>query len=224
MIGFFDPFDTAAMPPYTGLEKLELSEAVRISRWSVIAYVAGIIIGLALCSLFAGCTTSRSTEKDYDFTGTALMAQKMDSLIHISETWQQRNYEKQTSLVDSVRHSEIRDTSRTFFLGQHGDTIKEKTVVYVERNSSQTSKESTTERLEEQLIRTDSMLQVSLDRQEKLELLLRDHEKTTVVEKKPPWYQRLLPAYSIFMTLAVLVLMACVWLIRKKKSPPANIK
>ena len=179
---------------------------------------------LTVCALLCSCVTKQSMESNTDIHQTEAVAQRMDSLVHAFMTWQQRIYEKQTALTDSFRHTELRDTSRTFFLNTHGDTIREKTIIYLERNTDHTSKESTTERLEEQLVRTDSMLRVSLDRQEKLELLLRDHEKNTVVEKKPPWYQRILAPYSVFMTLAVLVLMACVWLIRKKESPPANIK
>lgn len=173
-----------------------------------------LAVGGLLCWL-CSCSAEQRMESETYNRHTEQAVQRMDSLVHAVMTWQQRVYEKQTAATDTFRHLEVRDTSRTYYLGAHGDTIREKTVVYVERNTSQSSKESTTERLEERLVRTDSMLQVSLDRQEKLERLLRDREKTAVVEKNPPWYQRLLPTYSIFMTLAVAVL----WLMWKKKIP-----
>lgn len=182
-----------------------------------------LVVGGLLCWL-CSCSTQQSMETDTSTHRTELAVQRMDSILHAVMIWQERLYEKQTALTDSFMRLEVRDTSRTYFLGHDGDTIREKTVIYIERSTSEKSKESTTERLEERLMRTDSLLQVSLERQEKLDSLLRDHEKTTVVEEKPPWYQRLLPAYSIFMTLAVLVLLAYLWLLRKKEKPPANIK
>lgn len=171
--------------------------------------VAGLL--LWLCS----CSTKRSMESNADTRHTSMVIQRMDSLVHAVSEWQRSVYEKERALVDSFREREVRDTSRTYFLGASGDTVREKTVVYVERSSSQSTRESLVERIEERLARADSMLQTTIDRQEKLESLLRDHAKTTVVEKKPPWYFRLLPTYSIFMTLAVAVL----WLMWKKKIP-----
>ncbi len=182
-----------------------------------------LIVGSLLCWL-CSCSSKQRMEASTDIQHTEQSAARIDSLVQTVMTWQQRIYEKQTALTDSFRHLEVRDTSRTYVVNQQGDTIKEKTVIRQDRNSNHTSKESTTELFEERFARTDSMLRLSLSRQEQLEKALRELSKTTVVVKKPPWYHRLLSSYSIFMTLAVLVFMAHLWLVRKKKSPPANIK
>lgn len=177
-----------------------------------------LAVGSLLCWL-CSCSTRQSVESSTDIRHTEQSAKHIDSLFRAVMIFQQSIYEKQTALTDSFRHSEVRDTSRSVVLDAHGDTIREKTIIYLERNTSQSSKESTTERQEERLSRIDSVMQVSIDLQERLERMIREHEKETIVEKKPPWYKRILSVYSVFMTLAVVVLAALVWLLWKKKIP-----
>ena len=154
------------------------------------AYLISVFVCLSLLWL-CSCSTTSSSEQEIDYRHMARITQKMDSMIHATSTWQQSLYEKQSSLVDSFKHSEVRDTSHVIFLGEKGDTVKEKIVIreYIEREHSSSEKE--TERIEEKFRRTDSLLQVSLARQEEQDSLIRSYQKTTVVEKKPSLVERL---------------------------------
>ena len=134
--------------------------------------------------LFSSCATKQCTESSADVHRMSVMTEHMDSMLHAISHWQQSLYEKQTSLVDSFKHSELRDTSHTIFLGAKGDTVKETIVIkeYIEREHLSQKKE--TERWEEIIRRTDSLLQVSMEKQKKQDSLLRTYQKTTMVEKQ----------------------------------------
>ena len=143
-----------------------------------------IIASLVICTL-CGCKTTATMEQTIDYRHMARMTERMDSLIHSTSTWQQSLYEKQTSLVDSFKHSEVRDTSHTIFLGAKGDTVKETIVIkeYIEREH--TSSESTQELREEFFRQTDSILSVNKELSEKMDSVLKSHQKTSVVKEKP---------------------------------------
>lgn len=153
-------------------------------------YLVAFFAIIALFLLFS-CTTTRNTEQEIDYRHMARITQKMDSMIHATSVWQQSLYEKQSSLVDSFKQSEVRDTSRIVFLGAKGDTIKEKIVIreYIEREHS--SQESTQELKEEFFRQTDSLLSVNKTMEAKMDSLLREHNKDTVVEKKLGLMERL---------------------------------
>lgn len=144
-----------------------------------------------LLFLLCACTTQRITESGVERHRMAVMAQRMDSMLHATSTWQQTIFEKQTALVDSFRHTEVRDTSRTYFLGERGDTVREVIKIYVERNTEHTTQESEKEYMEEMLHKSDSILQVSLHKMSLQDSVLREHQKDTVVEKKPTLGERL---------------------------------
>jgi hypothetical protein len=143
-----------------------------------------IIASLVICTL-CGCKTTTSSEQTIDYRHMSRLTERMDSLIHSTSTWQQSIYEKQTSLVDSFKHSDVRDTSHTIFLGAKGDTVKETIVIkeYIEREH--TSSESTREHWEERFRQTDSLLQVAIEKQAETDSILQSHNKETVVEKQP---------------------------------------
>lgn len=140
-----------------------------------------VLVMLFMCS----CATRRSTESSIEMHRMQLMTERMDSMLHATSTWQKSLYEKQSSLVDSFKQSEVRDTSRIIFLGEKGDTVKEKIVIreIVEREHS--SQESTQELREEFFRQTDSLIKVNRSMEAKMDSLLREHNKETVVEKKP---------------------------------------
>ena len=143
------------------------------------------VMFLFVALLLSSCVTKRSTENSVEMHRMQLMTERMDSMLHATSVWQQSIYEKQSTLVDSFKHSEVRDTSHVIFLGAKGDTVRETITIreYIEREHSTSEKE--TERLEEKFRRTDSLLQVSLAKQEKTDSLLQQYQKNTVVEKHP---------------------------------------
>ena len=90
-------------------------------------------------------------------------------MFHSTSTWQQSLFEKQTALVDSFKQSEVRDTSRTTFLNEKGDTIKEKIVItkIIERehNTSESSQEFQQEiyKQTDSLFKSNQVLQQKVD-------------------------------------------------------------
>jgi hypothetical protein len=151
-------------------------------------YFAGMLLLLFLVS---GCATKRSTESNIDVHSIELMTQKMDSMLHATSTWQQSIFQKQTALDDSFKQREVRDTSRTVFLDEEGKIIKETVVIKELVESDHSTKESEKEYWEERFRKTDSLLQVSLAKQEKMDSTLQLRQKDTVVEKKPTLGERL---------------------------------
>ncbi len=152
----------------------------------------GPVLMASLLALFilVGCATKRSSESSVEVHRVQLMTERMDSILHATSTWQKSIFEKQTALVDSFKHSEVRDTSRTYFLGERGDTVREIIKVYVERNTEHTTQESEKEYMEEMLHKSDSILQAAFYKMSLQDSLLREHQKDTVVEKQTPWYER----------------------------------
>lgn len=143
-----------------------------------------IIAALVICCL-CSCKSVSSTEQTIDYRHMVRVSEKMDSMIHATSTWQQSLYEKQTSLVDSFKHREVRDTSHVIFLGAKGDTVKEKIIIREYIESQHSSSESTQELKEEFFKQTYSLLQVNKELSEKMDSVLNSHNKETVVEKKP---------------------------------------
>lgn len=148
-----------------------------------------LLIGVIVL-LFASCSTKSMVENDVSYQKLTEATSRIDSLIHTTSTWQQSIFQQQTALVDSFKSKEVRDTSRTVFLGEKGDTIKEKIIIkeYYEREHS--SSESTQEFQQEVFKQTDSLFRSNEILQQKVDSLLHTHDKTTVVEKEIPWYER----------------------------------
>ena len=152
----------------------------------------GFIIATCVLCLLCGCKAVESTEQTIDYRHMARLTERMDSMMHATHTWQQSIYEKQTALVDSIRLSEVRDTSRTIFLGQSGDTIRERIIIRERVERDHTSQESTQEQYTEILRQTDSLIAVNRSLSEKVDSLLHLREETAVVTQQAPWYERLL--------------------------------
>ena len=148
-----------------------------------------IIAAFVICTM-CSCKTTTSTEQTVDYRHMARISERMDSLFRATETWQKSVYEKQTSLVESFKNSEVRDTSHTIFLGAKGDTVKETIVIkqYIESNHS--SQESTQELREEFFRQTDSIIALNKTLSEKVDSFMQSHNKETVVEKEVPWYEK----------------------------------
>lgn len=153
-------------------------------------YIAFIVCIIFLWMLF-GCSTKRSTESSIEVHRMQLMTERMDSMLHATSTWQKSIYTQQQSLVDSFKNSEVRDTSHLVFLSEKGDTVKEIIRIKEITEREHTSSESKETYFEERFRQTDSLLQVSLAKQEKMDSTLQAYQKTTVVTQEAPWYERL---------------------------------
>lgn len=159
-----------------------------------------VACAMAVGLFFTSCSTKQSVETDVNYRHLEELTDRMDSLFHSTSTWQQSIFEKQTALVDSFKNTEVRDTSHTVFLGEKGDTVKEiikiKEIIEREHSSSEVTQESYQElfKQNEVLFKSTQILQ------QKVDSLLHDHNKTTVVQEKVPWYKRwLLKLYPILI-------------------------
>lgn len=167
-----------------------------------------LVVGIILMWAFSSCATKKSTESTIDYHHFEQISDKMDSLMHSTKEWQQSIYEKQTSLVDSFKQSEVRDTSHIIFLGEKGDTAKEIITIYKERIIEHTTDTKESQMWQEMYYKTDSMLQSIISRQEKTDSVLNVHNKETVVEKKPSLFDKLKYIGGGFV-LGVIGLFAC---------------
>lgn len=181
-------------------------EKRKSSTGSYKAIVNALLVACAMAVglFFASCSTKQSVETDVSYRHLEELTNRMDSMFHSTSTWQQSIFEKQTALVDSFKNSEVRDTSRTVFLGEKGDTVKEiikiKEIIEREHNTS----ESTQESYQELFKQNEVLFHSTQVLQQKVDSLLHDHNKTTVVEKKVPWYQRWLNWILSVVVLAML--------------------
>lgn len=139
----------------------------------------------------------------------------MDSMFHSTSTWQQSLFEKQTALVDSFKQSEVRDTSRTTFLNEKGDTIKEKIVITKIIEREHNTSESSQEFQQEIYKQTDSLFKSNQVLQQKVDSLLHDHNKATVVEKKTSWIERFWNKLELIL-LIIIVLWIAIERLRRK--------
>lgn len=149
-----------------------------------------VACAMAVGLFFSSCSTKQSVETDVSLRHIEELTNRMDSMFHSTSTWQQSIFEKQTALVDSFKNSEVRDTSHTVFLGEKGDTVKEiikiKEIIEREHNTSEVTQES----YQELFKQNEVLFQSTQVLQQKVDSLLHDHNKTTVVTKEAPWYQR----------------------------------
>lgn len=182
-------------------------EKRKSSTGSYKAVVNALLVACAMAVglFFSSCSTKQSVETDVSFRHLEELTNRMDSMFHSTSTWQQSIIEKQTALVDSFKTSEVRDTSRTVFLNEKRDTIKEiiniTKIIEREHNTSEVTQESYQElfRQNEVLFHSTQVLQ------QKVDSLLHDHNKETMVQEKVPWYERwMIPIYRIILICLVL--------------------
>ncbi len=176
-----------------------------------------LLIGVIVL-LFASCTTKSMVETDVSYQKLTEATSRIDSLIHTTSTWQQSIFLQQTALVDSFKSKEVRDTSRTVFLGEKGDTIKEKIVIkeYYERDHQ--SSETNDTWYSEITRQTDSLLHSNQVLSSKVDSLLHIHNKETVVQKGVPWYKRWLQILYPFVIITLIIYVVYLRFFRKSNS------
>ena len=182
-------------------EKLNRSgTSYKICFWS---FVIALIMAMCLC--FASCSTKSMVETETQYHKISELTSKMDSLFHSTSTWQKSIFEKQTALVDSFKQSEVRDTSRVVFLNEKRDTIKEIITIKETIEREHTSSENTQEYYQELFKQTDSLFQSNKVLQTKMDSLLSEHNKETVVTKEVPWYKKLWNRLELILLIIIIV-------------------
>jgi hypothetical protein len=196
-------------------EKLKRSSmSYKACFWS---FVIALIMALCLC--FASCSTKSMVETDTQYQHISELTSSVDSLIHATATWQKSIFEKQTALVDSFKQSEVRDTSRTTFLNEKGDTIKEKIVITKIIEREHTSSENTQEYYQELFKQTDSLRASNKILQEKVDSLLHAYNKTTEITKEEPWYKQLWNRVEL-----ILLIIIVLWLVTERLRRKTDVR
>lgn len=196
-------------------EKLKRSTgSYKACFWSV------ILSALLLSILFlTSCSTKSMVETDTQYQHISELTSSVDSLIHATATWQKSIFEKQTSLVDSFKQSEVRDTSRTVFLNEKGDTTKETIIIKEIIEREHTSSESTQEYYQELFKQTDSLRASNKILQEKVDSLLHAYNKTTEITKKAPWYERIWNKLEL-----ILLIIVVLWLVTERLRRKTDVR
>lgn len=139
-----------------------------------------------------GCSSVTKSQSTVDYSAMRQIVERMDSMTRVSQREYMLQIGQISQKVDSVKSSEVRDTSRTIYLGQQGDTVRE-TVIIRERIEREHSSQESTQEWRSELERvTDSLFAFNRTLESKMDSLLHEHEKNTIVEKKAPWYERML--------------------------------
>lgn len=148
-----------------------------------------LFIIFSLLSL-TGCKTKTVVQTDTESHKMSEFAEKMDSIFRSTATWQQDMYMKQSLLIDSIREREKSNTSQSVVLNENGDTVKQVIIKerVIEKERSTDSKESETIiHLQSQI---DSLIQISVENKALTDSLLKEHNKETVIEKQPTWWEK----------------------------------
>jgi len=177
----------------------------RFYLWYLL-FIAFVVVSI-LC--LTGCKTVKSAESETEYHRISALTDKMDSLVKSTATWQQNIYEKQSSLIDSIREKEKNDSSHTVIINEKGDTIKETIIIerVVEKEHSTDSKES--ELVIQLQSQVDSLIRLSVENKVLTDSLLHEHNKETVIEKQLTFWQKIkksLGGYAIVFSLIIIVL------------------
>ena len=179
-------------------------------------YIFAVLLCLALCATFCGCTTSKSATSTEQHRIEHLMS-RMDSVINTRQVVQQDSSWRELIMHQFQSIREKNDTSHTVVVDTAGRVIKETLIIRTEKESnSETDRQerevmlhrlemmdSTLSIMQQQLIHSDSLLQA----------------KETVIEKPvekklSSWQQaRLWLANAVLVAIAAA---AAVFIFRKR--------
>ena len=149
-----------------------------------------VFIGLSVFCLMS-CKSTSSVETNNETHKVSELVDKMDSLVSRTTMWQQDIWQKQSSLVDSIRQMERNDSSHTVVVNEKGDTLKETILIerVIERERNTESKES--ELVVHLQSQVDSLIQLSVANKALTDSLLKEHNKETVITKEPTLWQKI---------------------------------
>ena len=152
-----------------------------------------LLMAFILLSVFClmSCKSTSSVETNTETHKVSELAEKMDSLIQSTASWQQDIWQKQSSLVDSMRQFEKNDSSHIVVVNEKGDTVKERIEIYryIEKEQKSESKES--ELVVHLQSQVDSLIRLSVENKALTDSLLKVHDKETVITKEPTPWQRM---------------------------------
>ena len=180
--------------------------------------ITALIILVGLMGL-TGCRTIKESEMTNENHKLSELMERMDSMMRTSYTWQQDLYSKQSSLVDSFRHNEKRDSNHVVVINEKGDTVRERIEIYHEVEKDHSSEKQETEMLVQKIEKLDSMLRVSIDKQAVTDSLLRERDKYKEVEKEKTLGQRISTFFTDALVCVIIFVLVYIILKVKRKKP-----
>lgn len=180
--------------------------------------ITALIILVGLMGL-TGCRTIKESEMTNENHKLSELMERMDSMMRTSYTWQQDLYSKQSSLVDSFRHNEKRDSNHVVVINEKGDTVRERIEIYHEVEKDHSSEKQVEEMLVQKIEKLDSMLKVSVDKQAVTDSLLRERDKYKEVEKEKTLGQRISTFFTDALICVIIFVLVYIILKVKKKKP-----
>lgn len=164
-----------------------------------------VLTGLAVLSLI-GCRSVRTAETTTEQHNMSRLIERFDSMARISSQRQLEFMSHQSSLIDSMRQSEKRDSSHSVVINEKGDTVRERIVIYKEVNKEHSTEKEEKDVWKQEFQRVDSLLSVSMAKQEATDSLLREHEK--VSEKQLTKWQQIKQEFGGTAIIAIVFLLA----------------
>lgn len=180
-----------------------------------------LVVIFVILSLFCllSCRSTSTVETTTEVHKVSQLAEKMDSLVKNTVKMQQNFYERQTSLIDSVRHLEKNDSTHSVVVNEKGDTIRERIEVhhYIEReHNSEKEENEVVIHLQSQV---DSLIRLSVENKALTDSLLKEHNKEVVIEKKPSLWDRIKNfVYGAIITVFIYYLIRIFLFIKRKRA------
>lgn len=179
--------------------------------------MAFIAISILCCLI--GCRSTSTIEKEKEISRVYQLTDMMDSLLKSTSRIQQDFYQRQTSLIDSIRQMERNDSNHLVVVNEKGDTVKEKIIIerVIERERNTESKES--EMVIHLQSQVDSLIRLSSENKELIDSLLKEHNKETVVVKEPSLWQKIKSAVGGYAIVLSIILIGIYVLSRFRRKP-----
>ena len=140
-----------------------------------------VLIGVAVLTLI-GCRSVKTAESTSERHSMSSLIERLDSMARISNQRQLDFMSHQSSFIDSMRQSEKNDSSHTVVINEKGDTVRERIVIYKEVNKEHSTEKEEKDVWKQEFYRIDSLLKVSMAKQEATDSLLREHEKVSEIQ------------------------------------------
>lgn len=165
-----------------------------------------------------GCATIKEKESFSEEHLIESMVSRMDSLVSKSALVQQDTSWHETFIRELQQIKEKSDTSHTMVVDTAGNVIKETIIINNTREITNEKYEREMEGLMHRVEKMDSVLAVNAQQTQRIDSLVREQSKQTVVQKQEPWYKQAWNNLKMILTSVVvgMILLAVVLVLTRK--------
>lgn len=201
---------------------------MKILLCGCLTYIAVIIIGLALCAVFSGCTTPKSVEQHhhhYYQADTLAVQAAVDNRMaswhqQIDSAWHERMETFSTELYNSSRETEVTTETVTIATDSLGRTLRteQRTISRdISREQRQMEQRLTQEYETRLRVAVDSLSKVWQSRYDHLQAHWQQNDSTALTKtpagNAQPWYRKFFGQFHYFIN--GFLIAAVIWLTRK---------